>query len=193
MFDIALSDENYYLSTGLNLSTIGGKLKYPDLAYPVADSLSIFAQGTSSDNYNLSYVEIPILLKMRTNEIGYLRYFGQFGLGAGVNTKSRRAYKTSYGTSTLSDDDIDISDDIRLFRFGLVIGLGAEYNLTGNTNAVLSINYNNGFSNVFNRNYYELDETDNTVVLNDDGLTAKSGPKWKAVSNNLSISIGVFF
>ena len=64
--------ENYALATGIFINNFGGK--------------TIETYGNTSGNpYNVNYnykfqsILIPITLRMRTNEIGYLKYYGQFG------------------------------------------------------------------------------------------------------------------
>lgn len=209
MFDKALGEgSNYYLSTGINMATLNGKLKYPDLIYPNASDSSTYLFGTSQSKYSLNYVEIPVLLKMRTNEVGYMHYFGVFGVSGGFNTRARMTLEQNANGQTYSpDDELDVADDIRLMRVGLDIGFGVEYNLTGNTYAMAMLSYHNGFTNLFNADYYELDATDNSqVALDEDKLIEdpnnsgtfvpylpKEGPTWKTTANNLRLTVGIFF
>ena len=209
MFDLPMGgSENYYFSTGVNIATLQGKLQYPDLIYPTTSDSSIFLPGSSTSKYNLNYVEIPLQVKMRTNEVGYMHYFGVFGVTTGINTRARMELEqNANGTAYSPDDELDVADDIRLFKLGLNVGLGVEYNFTGNTFAVAMLSYNNGFTNIFNADYYELNP-DNTseVALNEDVLiestvnpgtfipyTPKSGPTWKATANNIRLTVGIFF
>lgn len=208
MTDFAIGDgENYYFSTGLNIATLNGKLKYPDLVYPTSSDSSIFLQGESQSRYALSYLEIPLQLKMRTNEVGYMHYFGVFGVTSGINTRARMTLEQKAANSTFSpDDELDVASDIRLFKLGLNIGFGVEYNLTGNTFAVAMLSYNSGFTNIFNADYYEIDSATDEVVLDPDKTIEDStnpgtqkeylpkvGPDWKAQANNLRLTVGIFF
>ena len=101
-----------------------------------------------------------------------------------------------HGKTTLVDKIIDackVLDD-RTERTDLLLDnndLERERGITILSKNV-SVNYNNGFSNVFNRNYYELNE-DRTVTRQDDDVSPKEGPKWKSVSNYTSVSVGIFF
>ena len=38
--------------------------------------------------YKINYVNIPLILKMKTKEIGYFTYFGEFGAVLGFKTKT---------------------------------------------------------------------------------------------------------
>ena len=145
MFDFRFG-ENYSLSTGLNFVSFAAQLKYLEV-----DTAAIeFTHGGVKDKlyapftvtYNLSYIEIPVHLLLKTNEIGYITYFGQFGLATQIKTKAK-------ATATVNDiANEDVSDEIKLLNMGLSIGAGFEYSLGGNTKLIVALIYNNGFSDV---------------------------------------------
>ena len=68
------SSTNYFFSTGLFMNSMGAKLKTT-----LTDSLKTVVNS----EVKLQYVELPITIKLKTNEIGYLTYFGQIGVNAG--------------------------------------------------------------------------------------------------------------
>lgn len=156
--------EFYAFSTGLNINLIGGKLKYED--YRDGDRVLI-----SPRNYNLQYLEIPLTIKMHTQEIGYLTYYGRFGFGAGVNLRSKA--KDSYNNITEELDDI--KGDTRLLRGSLIVGLGVEYSLGGRTALVGGVTFNNGFTNVLK------------------GTNEALNRKPSAINNYLELTFGVMF
>ncbi len=86
--------DHYAFATGLDVSYRGGKFKSQNTIKSLAgnDSLSRFDEST----YNLQYIEIPITLKLKTNEIGYLTYYLQAGIAPGLNIRARANTKTSY-------------------------------------------------------------------------------------------------
>jgi hypothetical protein len=147
--------ENYSFATGITLESKGGKLRSQD----GEDSVNF--QG----EYKLQYVEVPLTLKMKTNAIGSIRYFGQFGVAPAFLISAKGTYK--FGTTVFSNNE-NIKEDINNFNMSLVIGLGIEYVLSGNTNLLLGIAYKNGFSD----------------VLHGDG---------KANVNTLGLNIGILF
>jgi hypothetical protein len=128
-----LFTENYGLGSGLFIYHQGGKLEQ------TVDSNLV------SVKYKLQYVNIPLTLKMRTNEIGYFRYFGQFGVMPGVNLGAKGTVEIPGAKIELEDP----KDDINTLNVALVIGLGTMYNFSGNTSLVLGIEWNNGFTDVF--------------------------------------------
>src|SRR5580765_1493502 len=74
--------KNYAFSTGLIISYDGGKLNYLDSVKFNTLPNTTYPPGTDVE-YRLQYVEIPVSIKLMTNQIGYITYFGQFGLNAG--------------------------------------------------------------------------------------------------------------
>lgn len=143
--------DNYSFSTGLFLTTNGGGLEYPDSISVIKDSS--LHSVTTIRKHNLQYVEIPLTLKLKTNEIGYITYYGKFGIGTAFLVKARADDESEGPTLTSSQtfEDIDIRDEINFFRASLIIGAGLEYSLGGNTSFIASIIYNNGFTNVFQK------------------------------------------
>ncbi len=103
--------------------------------------------------YNASYFNIPLSLKMRTNEIGYMRYFFEPRLNIGIRKKVRAndndiSLKT--GQSTQPPKGIDITKDMSFMRLSVSLSAGGEYYLSGSTALTFSIGYDYGLSNVVN-------------------------------------------
>jgi hypothetical protein len=134
--------EHYSFLTGAQINYIGGKLSYPDIRENT--------EGQNERTYNLQYLEIPLTLKMKTREIGYNTYFALFGFGPSVNLRARASDTFAYGTEdvTRNEERIDIKSDIPFFRVSLIVGIGMEYSLGGNTAVVTGLTFNNGFTNV---------------------------------------------
>ncbi len=87
--------------------------------------------------YKLNYIEIPMNLKLRSDQFYRLTYYGQFGLTNYINISS----------SAYSDDNqldgSNASDAIGFYNFGLIMGGGAEYDVGGNTALNVGIQYSN--------------------------------------------------
>ncbi|MBL4658148.1 MAG: PorT family protein [Flavobacteriales bacterium] len=145
MFDFRFGD-NYSLATGLNIVSSKSPIKYVDtldVSYThggVKDTLAT----PFSVTYNLNYIEIPVHLLLKTNEIGYMTYFGQFGLATQIKTKAKGK---ATGVTEWVDLE-DVSDEVKAINMGLSIGAGFEYSLGGNTKLIVALIYNNGFSDV---------------------------------------------
>ncbi len=147
---------NYRFATGLFLNNITGKWKekYP---YYELGSTTMKTKDLESD-VKLQYIELPVTIKMMTNEIGYIRYYGQIGFGNGFNirAKSDQVVPTVNGsfngepivTEFVENKNEDIQSDIMLYKASLIVGAGMEYNFSGNTSLLVGITYNNGFTNI---------------------------------------------
>lgn len=136
--DFFLSSENYALTTGMTVSTVGGSLTYrPSVPF----SGKLLPIGTKVDYY-LTNLEFPLALKMRTRAFDRFRYFAQFGLTNWFNIKSRAT------TSDGSFQKERISDEVRFYNIGLNVGGGIEYDM-GHGNALTGgLVYSNGFTDV---------------------------------------------
>ncbi len=172
MMDFNISDR-YSFSTGIESSSIAGKLDYKN-----ADTL--FSSSTA--DIVAKYVEIPLTLKLKTNQIGYMTYYGQFGTALGINYQGKSKTTTTTrgsGVTTTTNDD-NINEDLNLLRVGLVFAIGAEYNISGNTKIVGGITFNNGITNIFSKDARKSYKN----IYNED---------YKAISNYMALNIGVIF
>jgi opacity protein-like surface antigen len=159
----------YAFATGIDIAYRGGKFK------TVQEKTDTTTSITST--YNLQYLEIPITLKLKTNEIGSVTYYMQIGLAPGFNIRARQSYdgtmqvKDPAGVihnTPVSDEKIDIMDDINSLNVSMILGAGLEYTLSGNTVLLGGIQFSNGFTDVF----------DNDAKVN---------------SNYLALTLGVLF
>jgi len=170
---------NYRFATGVFLNNIGGKLKSTYSYTQSVNGQDLQAKVVASTTTNLRYAEIPLTIKMMTNEIGLVRYFGQLGVSTAFNLRAKQDIEstTTVGTSTttFSDTKVDVMDNTNLFKAGLVVGAGLEYNVAGNTSILAGITYNNAF----------------TTVNKKDGVTGFDGAKLYA--DYLELTLGVFF
>jgi hypothetical protein len=195
--DFRLFDSpNYAFSTGISLMQIGGKLNYPDIS--IQDSTGSWS---TTATYNLRYVDIPVSIKMKTNEIGYLTYFAQVGTSIGVNIKATRSRSQENNFDTNEKYEIEnenAASEIALFRVPLVVGAGVEYNLSGNTSIAIGLQFNNGFTNVYspltknNPGVYDLTET-KEVLYDVDGNPVLTDKKKNALTNYMALTVGLFF
>lgn len=140
-----LIPKNYAFATGFLFNGCGGKLTYSDPVKFNTYNDSIFAAGTNVD-YRLQYIVIPLTMKLRTNQIGYMTYYGQFGFRGGINIRSRADISNLSGNTL--DEKIDFGEDVGPVDFGLLVGGGLDYEITGNTAIHVGIQYYNGFIDV---------------------------------------------
>lgn len=187
--DFTIDENNKYaFSSGIMVDNIGGSVR--DNHFHDGDTL-ITEFGDVKTTYKLQYLNIPLTLKLKTNEIGYLTYFGQFGLDLGFNIKARRDVEGNFGRASINEENIDIISDIVPVRAALRVQAGGEYNISGSTSLMVGLAWNNGLTNVLDFNQLEED-IDGRPVFTDNGVLTQ-GPKLKAVSNYFSLNLALFF
>jgi hypothetical protein len=134
--------KNYAVQTGISIGTQAGSIKYgmetTILSFGEKDTLP---PGTTVD-YRMNYITVPLGLKLKSNQIGYVSYYAQLGFTGQINIK---AHATS---SEGSLDKSDISDEIRLFNLAWHCGAGVEYAISEDTALTFGLVYQNGFVNV---------------------------------------------
>jgi hypothetical protein len=98
--------------------------------------------------YKMTYVTIPLNLKLKTKEIGMMTYFGQVGVNASFRWRATATDElTNYNTlANEKKTKIDITKDMNLVYLSLNAGLGAEINIAGSTSIVVALNYMGGFT-----------------------------------------------
>ncbi len=131
-------DTNYAFTTGLTINTTGGKLKYAD---GTTMKIGGETQEITEATYRLKYIEVPLALKLITNEFHRSRYYGQFGV------------YTQYNIKTNDGNGKSMNSEVNFFDMGYQLGGGMEYSLGGDTYMMLGLIYSGGF----------LDVTDNVI------------------------------
>lgn len=184
---------NYLLSSGIQMLYAGGDLKYKG----TTTGLLVTYPAQVETSYNLRYIDIPILLKLRTNEIGYYSYFGQFGFKAGFNYRSNADFKYTYQDPSQiipqvhTASNSNVSDDINFMNLYLVIGVGAEYNISGNTSLTLGLTFNNGFVNQLDTKTHQLVNEEASVDIT--GAPIFTDKDASANLNFIALNVGFYF
>ena len=214
--DIMFAD-NYAIGTGINVFRNGGKLTSFErvTGHPVDeanDSLEFIVQRDRRLIHH--WVELPVSFKFRTREVGHITYWGQFGLGLGLNLRATADDRVSYlfrgaevaGVSSWMQEveinpqdvtDVPVEDEVALLRASMIVGLGIEYNLSGKTALLLGATFNNGLFNVANNRNFSADlEREHLEPASVDGIPAGVSPEGynrKMVDNAILLSCGLLF
>jgi hypothetical protein len=216
------------IQTGINITTAGGKLKYKNGGQyaPGASTVSYFYDNNLDDivpytvdqnnsnttytryqlnerKYQTTYISVPVLLKLKTREIGAMVYYGQFGLNSFFRWKGRAKDQVSVldATNTGTPEtksNLVISKDVSIYNAALNFGLGTEWNLAGTTSMVIGLNYNLGFTNVLKRNSNFLEKRFNHDNYNANDPTKNTNYDSDALEqimkeNSIVLTIGVLF
>ena len=215
--DIMFAD-NYAIGTGVNVFRNGGKLTTierltGDPLDPANDTTQFVVQRERTLTQH--WVELPVSFKFRTREIGHITYWGQFGLGLGLNLRATADDRVQYrfrndplittGSTWVEDletgeieyQDVPVEDQVALMRAAMIVGLGIEYNLSGKTALLLGATFNNGLFNVANNRNFgpTLDEEHLTALPVSDTAVPLffEGYDRKMVDNAILLSLGLLF
>ncbi len=156
LFDINFT-ENYTLSTGFRLGGTGGKLSYLDSVGTTT--------ATIHRKYELKYVEIPINLKLKTNQIGYLTYFFQIGLRPGMRLSAYVDDKFDNSNLPVRYTEFDNKKETAFFQLGFNVGVGAEYQISKSFSAFTSLSYRDGLLDVLSgTSHYDPTLNENAFI-----------------------------
>ncbi len=133
---------NYAVTVGLELNNQGGKLLYQDSINFAQTDGSLPIPGGSELKHNLQYLGIPLGLKLKSAEMGYITFFVHGGLLPLFNLRS----VTSADELSLIRENI--KPNIQLFSMNYFLGTGIEYRLAGNTALMFGIKWSAGFNDV---------------------------------------------
>ncbi|MCK9448617.1 MAG: PorT family protein [Bacteroidales bacterium] len=138
--------ENYSLQSGFNILYVNGAYSYPDMYQP--DGVSSPITGTTTRELRLKYVQIPAILRMRTNYIDKMAFYGEAGLALAFKTgaKADDEFQGQILTHTLTDQDV--SKQYRFSRESLVLGAGMFYKLNGSTRLFGGLRFDNNFFDI---------------------------------------------
>jgi Outer membrane protein beta-barrel domain len=144
--------KNYGLSTGFNLNTTGGKIAAT--ATNKVDTTAASTVRYADFNYQLQYLEIPAMLKLRTDPItkSGLCLFGQVGLTLGVNISKKADYTVDFNDAngnsaelTGNNEKIKGAFAVSPLLLQLNVGGGVEYALKKKLTLYCGLFFNNGF------------------------------------------------
>lgn len=128
----------------LNVKFSGGLIAEFDLTdrYSVASGIDIVNRGgriniqDTLGDYTSGFIQIPIALKMRTREFGYMTYFAKFGGSIGFEYSERTTIDPDLAADQRQDSYVNF------FSALFVAGVGFEYSLGGSDRIVVGVDYN---------------------------------------------------
>lgn len=190
--------ENYIFSTGAQVVNTGFTLNKPDVqTFADNNGAQTTGYGKTTSQVRLNYIEVPLTLKLRTNEIGYMKYYGRVGFALGVNYEATAEEDFTYTSAnttgaTLTNEKVNYDDEINLFRASLIVGAGVEYNLSGNTSLIAGVTFNNGFTNIFSKDVHTSDVNGNANIPLP-GTETRRTDDAKSINNMIVLNVGILF
>ena len=138
---------NYYFASNYAINT---ELRIT--RYIKGDMRSRNPEEDRSEDYSFRfhYVELPVGIRLQTNQFGYFDYFIRFNLVPGFST-SRQGDLFDKNEGEVKEG-ISLNDDVRFFRGAGEVAMGTRYQLAGSIFLKGSISYNHGFFNIIQGN-----------------------------------------
>jgi len=157
------ADERYSFSTGIQITNTGGEISYRSNSGFRFSGETL--PGRSKIKYQIRYIEIPLAIKLKTDQFYRAKYWGLFGLSAMVNIGS----KGTSNDGTLKKSEIN--DEVNPFNLALNLGVGFDYDLGGNNAVSTGLIFQNGLMDITTDNSF----SDKTII------------------NSLKLKIGLIF
>lgn len=112
--------ERYALSTGIFAEHGGAKTSVPLIG---------------EVNTKLTYVNVPLTLKLKTNQFGKFTPYGQIGFTPSIAVQRKV-------------NDIEAKDEIKFYNVSLTANAGTEFEISGGTSAFAAFHIDNGLLDI---------------------------------------------
>lgn len=99
--------------------------------------------------YKLNYLEVPLNIKLRSDQIYRMTFYGQFGLSNLFNISASASSDDASFLGEKLNEGIN-NRTIRFYNLSMLMGGGMEYDVGGNTAINVGIQYANGLTDVTN-------------------------------------------
>ncbi|MBO7616717.1 MAG: PorT family protein [Bacteroidales bacterium] len=176
--------DNYAIVTGVNVNMNRGHYSFENARFAMGEDSVTFIEKYNVDRkYKATIYEVPLMLKMMTNELGNLplRAFVQVGAGLGYAQKVK-----------VLDDNADAyaatNKEFSNLRASLKIGAGAQYAIDQSTRVFAGVYFSHDFINNINSitpNHYKF--------YNGDKDLGERETKLNVLQNRIGVEVGVLF
>ena len=132
---------------------------------------------------------------MRTNEIGYMRYFFEPRLNIGIrkNIRANDVVADWGSTNEVKQENLNINKDMSPICMSVTLSGGGEYYLSGSTAFVFAIGYQYGLSNTVKGTSGNLERFKNVKTPILGASTNGQQLEQKFAQNGLVLSLGILF
>jgi hypothetical protein len=152
--DFRLTD-NYYVNTGIFFASKRAGL----------EQTNKITGNITKEEYSLQYIQLPITMKLYTNEVSLdKKFYFQFGGAFEFNVKEE-------------PDDVNYTlvNDFRLFDFSVLAGLGLEFQIGTSTILFGGLSYHRGLINAVSE---QADGLGGDLTLKNDYISLDFGIKF---------------
>ena len=187
--------DNYALVSGINVDFVGGKYMF-DRARMVTDTLNpegfVEVYGVNR-TYKSTIYEIPLMLKMVTNEFGDIPLRAYFEVGGGIGLAAKKVMvKDAIPSENIAAPEKwgVTNKEFSNLRASLKIGAGAQYTVDESTRLFAGVYFSHDFINMVN--YLRPDYCGNFYDAEGNKIGDRN-PKLKVLQNRIGIEVGVLF
>ncbi len=136
---------NYSFSSGINIINGGGRLINSETTHfelKNYDHGIIIVQPGEEIMYRITYLSIPLGLKLQTSQIGYGRFFTDLGFDPKIVISGRADIPSLYikGGNAMPE--------LNIFNLSYHIMAGMEYPLAGNNSLIIGIGFDNNLFDI---------------------------------------------
>jgi hypothetical protein len=196
--------ENYAIGTGVNVYRVGGRTQY-SYVQNVVDTASIY---NLTRDHKLTYIEIPLTLKLRTSPIAGITYWGQFGTGVSYLYKaygddtfqekfiqrggSAPFIAPSPASPVIVDEGNEIQKELMPVRASLIIAAGIEYPISGSTAVMAGFTFNGGLLSTYKAKDEVIKMTSGNPTFSNSNKSVETTSR-KIAANLIELNIGIIF
>ena len=182
--------DNYAIVTGVNVGFLGGHYSFQNGRMVMgADSVAVLETYPVDRVYKTTLYEIPLMLKMVTNELGNLPLRAYAQVGGGIGYAQKVKVKDAIDGAAAPDAWGITDKEFSNLRASLKIGAGAQYALDQSTRVFAGIYFSHDFIN--NINYISPNYYGNYYENGED--IADRETKLNMLQNRIGIELGVLF
>jgi hypothetical protein len=134
--------DNYAISSGISIISAGGRQSSTQTDTLVFTNFNQVVEEGTEVKYNLQYINIPLGLRLQTNQVGYLTYYTDMGFDL------RLLIKSTIDISALGIDHEIARNEVYGMNAGWHIGAGLEYELGIDLSLIAGLSYAQDFFDV---------------------------------------------
>ena len=182
--------DNYAIVSGVNVNMNRGHYSFDN----AIDSTTLLDPFKVDRFYKSTVYEIPVMLKMMTNELGGLPLRDYAQVGAGIGYAQKVKAKDSYLDVTENEFSATYKEFSNL-RASMKFGMGAQYAIDQSTRVFAGLYFSHDFINNINSispnyygNYY-INVGDDVEKIGDRPMDAKLN----VLQNRIGFEVGVLF
>ena len=149
---------NYSFSSGINIINAGGRLINRDITHFELKNYSstiLTVQPGEAITYRITYLSVPLGLKLQTDQIGYGRFFADLGLDPKIVIGGRA------DIPSLDIKGGNAIQELNLFNLSFHVMAGMEYPLAGKNSVIIGIGFEKNLIDITRDNG---DQPSNVVI-----------------------------